>query len=119
MNPMGETRSLPLIPETMIVNTGDEAPIWEAQKKFFHEILGFLGYTQRAAQVFASIDVRVIGIDGAGFQPSNDFITTLVVRDCLVATVFRRRNDRNYVETSFAHYLNPTTIKRTLWEEPE
>jgi len=113
----GEAPSYPEVPQPFKVITGNLEVIWEKRKEFFDEVVSFLGIEdslrpwlveENSREIYSQFS-KVKGIE------SNDIVTFLVTTDRL-ASVVERRTEFNYVEASFAHYLNPELIYRVKGE---
>jgi hypothetical protein len=105
---------LPRAPGSFTIAPDNSDLVQERIDTFFQAILDFLGYDQRAKEAFCDVEVKILhAFDKSGsFQPIDDRITSLRVMGSTVATVLEQRNDRNYIEARFAHYLSYDIIAR-------
>ncbi len=99
--------------QIFIVNTGRQKVVEKERERFFNSVLGALGYSDEERAVFAEIRSLVLhSYDTQGqVLPTDDRITLLIARNCVVASILETRDDLNYVQVSPASYLNPEMIK--------
>jgi hypothetical protein len=101
------------IPESFIITTGEDEYINEKTNHFFESVLDVLSYNLAARKAFVEQRTQTLGIEEPnGFRPSDNKITLLIARDLTIASVLERRDDLNYIEVSFAHYLNKHRVER-------
>lgn len=111
---MSDKREL-IVPTQIVANTGEDQSVFEAIDRFFLDVETYLDLDDFSKQIGVNRESRSIGLEIAMHQPSADALTTLVINDVLAASVILRRNSWNWVEASFASYLDDKvvqTIKR-------
>lgn len=108
----------PKPPDQLIVTTGDEGIIQDTTEIFFQEILDYLGTVPRARIAWTEVERFSLArpyipdtSNPAHIMPEYS-LELLVVKDSAVASAISRRNDGNYVEGSWASFLNPDLINR-------
>jgi len=98
------------IPDSVTVNTGEQAPIHRTIDDFFDSIRNQLepkplkrptefGIRHDNLQKFTSTGVS------DSYNPSDDFCHILLYREKVVATVLETRNNMNYIQFDF--FYNP------------
>lgn len=105
---------LPAVPSPMRAITGDQGKIEEAGQRFFDGTLDYLGMTKRARQVFSQVSMRPLDKFDANTSSfhmeeariTEDALIYLIVRDLPIASLFIRRDDNNWIQGSFASYLD-------------
>jgi hypothetical protein len=112
---------LPVPPEQMTLTTGaDEiAKIAEARKIFFDEVLDYLGLAKRARGAFCHVHSHALSVMDyekefspleSGYMNARvEYVSILFAGDYAVASCLQLRDDHNYNQASFAHYLTPET----------
>ena len=76
---------------------------------FFGGVLDLLGYDQRARDVFCEVrsgEITKAGGDESRYS-ADDRVTMLLVRGKVVATAVEIRDDFNFTQVLFAHYVTP------------
>lgn len=98
----------PKTPDRLVFLPDDAVLIHRQKYRFFQNVWDFLGYNElrhRKAFVCTYSQQLTSAISNEPIQ-SNDRISSLIICDLCVATVYERRNDLNMVEVSFALYLD-------------
>ncbi|MCL5783998.1 MAG: hypothetical protein M1142_01420 [Patescibacteria group bacterium] len=109
---MSGKEALPIVPKPFKIITGEDETIQQITDNFFQNIIDTLGYKQAAADAFTEKIRQPLGIEKpSGFIPSDNWATYLRIRGYTVASVLELRDDLNYVEVLFAHYLTIQRIK--------
>lgn len=126
-------KKIPEIPPQITVNTGDESVVFKETNDFFQRVLEFLDYSERGAQCFTrteylatvshtdAISLFMPGSDNRDLRRSDTECALLIAGsgEIVVASVIFHRNLMNFVEASFAHYLNdPRVVERARFHDP-
>jgi len=100
----------------MFLNTGEEETVLRAKLAFFQSVRDFLGIGPAKARSFTGVDERMLDANATNMVaiPTDESMSALVVCDMVVATVFCRRDQGNYVQVYFALYLDPPSLERIL-----
>ena len=98
---------LPAIPETFIIDPSEAVTIQMRIESFFLGIVDFIGYDQNTRDDFVKIKSHELH---TSTTETDDRIASLIARDRLIASVYARRTDFNFVEVSFALYLTPELV---------
>ena len=104
--------NLPIIPDSMTVNTGEQIKIEERMEAFFLEIIQYLGYDEDSAGAWCRIEHQMLCQFASELRDSDEKLVTLRINGRVIASVIYSRSELNYVQASFAHYLSLANIAK-------
>lgn len=98
----------PIVPERMVILPDYAKKIHSTILQFFRGTWEYLGYhSVESRKAFVDIfNQQLTSGHRIDNGDSDDRISTLIIRDHCVASVFERRNDQNWIEVNFALYLS-------------
>lgn len=109
---------LPQVPESLLLSTGEYEFISESWVTFFDEVMNYLGLTQEGREKFPEIKNLVFSLSTDRNREVEDEGMFLLVADLPVASITTIKNQGNYVQALFAHYLTPgweTKVRQRIY----